>query len=107
MRELAIVLPSLYRHKLDKKEAKLAQYGRRVLGLTGDDRSVAVAAIDRTEDFFRGLGIGTTLSNYEIERPESFPAQCIAAMEAQRTIILGEHKDIRSNDVKSILEAAI
>ena len=106
-RTLAIVLPSLYRHKLDKKEAKLAQYGRRVLGLTGDDRTVAAAAIDRTEEFFRGLGIGTTLSDYEIDRPESFPAQCVAAMEAQRTIILGEHKDIRSNDVKSILEAAI
>jgi alcohol dehydrogenase YqhD (iron-dependent ADH family) len=53
------------------------------------------------------LGIGTTLSDYEIDRPESFPAQCVAAMEAQRTIILGEHKDIRSNDVQLILEAAI
>jgi NADP-dependent alcohol dehydrogenase len=106
-RTLAIVLPSLYRHKLDKKEAKLAQYGRRVLGLTGDDRTVSMAAIDRTEEFFRGLGIGTTLSDYQIERPESFPAQCVAAMEAQRTIILGEHKDIRSNDVKLILKAAI
>ena len=55
----------------------------------------------------RSLGIGTTLSDYEIERPESFPEQCVAAMEAQRTIILGEHKDIRSTDVKTILKAAL
>jgi alcohol dehydrogenase YqhD (iron-dependent ADH family) len=75
--------------------------------LTGDDRAVATAAIDRIEEFFRGLGIGTTLSDYEIDHPESFPAQCVAAMEAQRTIILGEHKDIRSTDVKTILEAAL
>ena len=29
-RTLAIVLPSMYRYKLEKKESKLAQYGRRV-----------------------------------------------------------------------------
>ncbi|MGB1268003.1 MAG: NADH-dependent alcohol dehydrogenase, partial [Schleiferiaceae bacterium] len=104
---LAIVLPSMYRYKLAKKELKLAQYGRRVLGLTGDDRKVAEQAIDQTEDFFRSLGIGTKLSDYDVDNASAFPQSCVTAMEKQRTIILGEHKDIRSKDVKSILEAAI
>ena len=106
-RTLAIVLPSMYRYKLKKKELKLAQYGRRVLGLTGDDRKVAEQAIDHTEDFFRSLGIGTKLSDYDVDNASAFPQSCVTSMEKQRTIILGEHKDIRSKDVKSILEAAI
>ena len=106
-RTLAIVLPSMYRYKLKKKELKLAQYGRRVLGLNGDDRKVAEQAIDHTEDFFRSLGIGTKLSDYDVDNASAFPQSCVTSMEKQRTIILGEHKDIRSKDVKSILEAAI
>ena len=106
-RTLAIVLPSMYRYKLKKKELKLAQYGRRVLGLTGDDRKVAEQAIDHTEDFFRSLGIGTKLSDYDVDNASAFPQSCVTSMEKQRTIILGEHKDIHSKDVKSILEAAI
>ena len=106
-RTLAIVLPSMYRYKLKKKELKLAQYGRRVLGLTGDNRKVAEQAIDHTEDFFRSLGIGTKLSDYDVDNASAFPQSCVTSMEKQRTIILGEHKDIRSKDVKSILEAAI
>ena len=106
-RTLAIVLPSMYRYKIENKEAKLAQYGRRVLGLEGEDRTVAEAAIDGTEEFFRSLGIGTTLGDYEVEDPSSFPSKCVEAMEAQRTIILGEKRDIRAEDVRSILEAAL
>ena len=106
-RTLAIVLPSMYRYKLKKKELKLAQYGRRVLGLTGDDLKVAEQAINHTEDFFRSLGIGTKLSDYDVDNASAFPQSCVTSMEKQRTIILGEHKDIRSKDVKSILEAAI
>ena len=97
----------MYRYKLKKKELKLAQYGRRVLGLTGDDRKVAEQAIDHTEDFFRSLGICTKLSDYDVDNASAFPQSCVTSMEKQRTIILGEHKDIRSKDVKSILEAAI
>lgn len=106
-RTLAIVLPSMYRYKIDNKEAKLAQYGRRVLGLEGDDRAVAEAAIDATEEFFRSLGIGTTLSDYQVEEASSFPSKCVEAMEAQRTIILGEKRDIRAEDVRAILESAL
>ena len=106
-RTLAIVLPSMYRYKIDNKEAKLAQYGRRVLGLDGADRAVAEAAIDATEEFFRSLGIGTTLSDYQVKEVALFPSKCVEAMEAQRTIILGEKRDIRAEDVRSILEAAL
>ena len=106
-RTLAIILPSMYRYKLNKKQDKLAQYGRRVLGLTGDNLAVASEAIDRTEAFFNSLGIGTKITDYDIDKPQEFPAKICDALEAQRTIILGEHKDIKRDDVFNVLNMAI
>jgi NADP-dependent alcohol dehydrogenase len=106
-RTLAIILPSMYRYKINKKQDKLAQYGRRVLGLTGDNLAVASEAIDRTEAFFNSLGIGTKITDYNIDKPQEFPAKICDALEAQRTIILGEHKDIKRDDVFNVLNMAI
>lgn len=106
-RTLAIVLPSMYHYKLEQKKEKLAQFGRRVLGLEGTNDEIAPKAIDRIEAFFNGLGIGTSLSSYNVSDAQTFPERCVAAMESQRTIILGEHKDIRAEDVRAILNAAV
>ena len=38
---------------------------------------------------------------------QEFPAKICDALEAQRTIILGEHKDIRRDDVFNVLNMAI
>ncbi len=53
---LAVTLPALLRATLSDKQAKLAQYGRRVWNLQGDDVSVAEQAINATADFFRAHG---------------------------------------------------
>ena len=106
-RTLAIVLPSMYRYKLENKQAKLAQFGRRVLGLEGDETQVANAAIDGIEAFFHQVGIGTKLSDYQVDNPAEFPQKAVDALGATRTIILGERRDIREDDVKAILEQAL
>jgi NADP-dependent alcohol dehydrogenase len=59
---LAIVLPAALRERVEAKRAKLAQYGRRIFGVDG-----AEAAIDRTESFFRDLGMKTRLSEHGID----------------------------------------
>ena len=107
-RTLAIVLPSMYRYKLDRKEAQLAQFGRRVLNLQGTDREVAVEAIDRIEAFFQSVGISTKLSEYEVET-EGFPQRAAEQLATYQGghVILGEHRDIHAEDVVAILEAAI
>ena len=97
----------MYRYKINQKQEKLAQYGRRVLGLTGDDLFVASEAIDHIEAFFHSLGIGTKITDYNIDQPKEFPSKICDAMEAQRSIILGEHKDIKRNDVFNVLNMAI
>ncbi len=89
-RTLAIVLPSLWRHQIERKSAKLAQLGRRVFGLSGDDASVADAAIRRTEEFFHSLGIGTTMKAHSI--PAEAAALIPKRLDGQ---VFGEHKAIR------------
>ena len=106
-RTLAIVLPSMYRYKLENKQAKLAQFGQRVLGLSGDEKEVANAAIDGIEAFFHQVGIGTRLSDYSVEHAHEFPQKAADALSATRTLILGEQKDIRKDDVIEILKKAI
>lgn len=64
---LAIVLPGLLRTLIEQKEVKLVQYGERVWGITeGSNRERALKAIERTEEFFRSLGLATRLGEAEI-----------------------------------------
>ena len=81
----------------------LAQYGRRVLGLDGSPRDVALAAIERTEGFFRGLGVGTRLADYGLT-----PADCSEVSErlARAGAKLGEHGDLTATDAGAILALA-
>ena len=105
-RTLAIVLPSLYRFKFEQKQAKLAQYGRRVLSLEGTDFDVAQEAIDRTEAFFHSLGIDTKLSAYTTDATD-FPERAAAQLESYGATRLGEHKDITPKEVVTILNASL
>jgi NADP-dependent alcohol dehydrogenase len=101
-RTLAIVLPSLWRHQIARKRAKLAQLGRRVFGLSGDDVTVAGAAIRRTEDFFHSLGIGTTMKAHSI--PAEAATLIPKRLDGQA---FGEHQAIRSLDIAEILANAV
>ena len=64
---LAIVYPGMLRTLIDKKLDKLLQYGERIWGITtGLPVTRATIAIDKTEEFFRNLGLATRLSEVNI-----------------------------------------
>ena len=64
---LAIVYPPVLRTLIDKKLDKLLQYGERIWGITtGLPVTRATIAIDKTEEFFRNLGLATRLSEVNI-----------------------------------------
>ncbi len=74
---LAIVYPGMLRTLQSKKRNKLLQYGERIWGIsTGLPEIRAQYAIDKTEEFFRNLGLATRLGEvgigddtiHEIER---------------------------------------
>jgi NADP-dependent alcohol dehydrogenase len=101
---LAVVLPSLLRHQFERKQAKLEQYARRVWNLTnGPAAARASAAIDRTEEFFRALGVGTRLKDYGIPADA---ARIVATRLDARGMRLGEHGDIGPDSVAEILVQA-
>ena len=103
-RTLAIVAPSHYRYNFESKKEKLAQYGKRVWGITeGAVDEIAEAAIVKTEDFFHSMEIKTTLSEYTDDYKGT--AQKIAQrFTARKWLGLGEHKNLKPADVEKIME---
>ena len=100
-RSLTLLLPHLYRLRLSKKSAMLAQFGRRVLGLTGEEEAVARRAIERLEEFFQALGLPTDLRTLSID--ESGLQKILQGLKGARRLRLGERLDITLSDVEALL----
>jgi len=64
---LAIVYPGMLRTLMAKKRDKLIQYGERIWGISAGLPDIrASLAIEKTEEFFRNLGLATRLSEVNI-----------------------------------------
>lgn len=103
-RTLAVVAPSHYRYNFEAKKEKLAQYGKRVWGITeGSTEEIAQLAISKTEDFFHSLEIDTKLSEYTKDYKGT--AEKISKRFTERGWLgLGEHKTLAPSDVEKIIE---
>ena len=95
---LAIVLPGVWKHELERKQAKLEQYGQRVWKVR-----TATGAIARTEKFFHSLGMPTRLRDYKISAAEA--AEKVRARFVERNTVLGEHRDLKPDAVAAILRS--
>lgn len=100
---LAVVMPAVLRYRLEDKREKLVQYAERVWKITeGDADAKALAAIDRTKEFFGSLGVGTTLQDYDIKLED-----CREAAERREARgLVGENKDTGAEDIMAILALA-
>ena len=93
---LAVVLPGVLRAQKQCKRAKLLQYADRVWGLCNGDADACIEqAIDKTEQFFRELGVGTRLADYRI--PDA-AVSLVATRLISRGMKLGEHQDLGEKD---------
>ena len=102
-RTLAIIAPNLYKVMFETKKQKLAQYGKRIFGLTGSDDEIAAQAIDKTADFFHTMGMKTKLS--ECTEDYSKTADFIANRFKERGWNgLGEKQNITIEKVREIVE---
>lgn len=95
---LAIVLPGVWKHELERKRVKLEQYGQRVWKVR-----TATGTIARTEKFFQSLGMPTRLGDYRINAAEA--AEKVRARFAERNTVLGEHGDLKPDAVAAILRS--
>lgn len=64
---LAIIWPGVAQECHMEKQEKLAQMGRRLFALEGDDATVAKGAIHAVEQFFLSLGMAVRLGDYGID----------------------------------------
>lgn len=103
---LAIIGPRLFEHQFENKKEKLAQYGKRVFGLSGNVDFVAKEVISKTEAFFHELGVKTRISDYTSDTNEI--ANYISNLFQERNWIeMGERKAITPNAVREIVAASI
>ncbi len=103
---LAIILPSLWEIRKDKKRDKLIQYAERVWNISDvDDNAKIEMAIAKTRDFFESLGIKTHMSDYGITSDKI--DNIIEALEAHGLTALSETKDLTPEISRKILENAM
>ena len=97
---LAIVWPGLQRVMEEEKHEKLLQFGKRVWNV-GD----AEAAIAKTEEFFRALGVGTRFSDYPSVGDADALISRIVERFKERGTMLGERADVGYERIARILES--
>lgn len=103
-RTLAIIGPNLYRVMFDNKKEKLAQYGSRVFGITGNSvEDIAQKAIDKTVDFLHTMGMKTKLSE-NTTNYESTADFIVNRFEERGWKALGEKQNITIEKVREIVE---
>lgn len=103
-RTLAIIGPNLYRVMFDSKKEKLAQYGKRVWGITATNvDEAATQAIEKTVQFFHTMGMETKISNYtaDYEKTADF---IVKRFEERGWKGLGERQNVTPEKVKAIVE---
>ncbi|WP_067521698.1 iron-containing alcohol dehydrogenase [Endozoicomonas ascidiicola] len=102
---LAVVLPSLWKLRKDKKRAKLVQYAERVWDIKqGSEDEKIDLAIEKTRAFFESLGVKTRLSQYGVEHDQI--ESVIHALEAHSMTSLSETNDLTLAISREILEDA-
>lgn len=98
---LVIVLPGTLRVLAAKKQGKLLQYGERIWGITSGTTEERVAlAIQKTEDFFRSLGLHTRLSEENIG---DVTIDEITRRFTERNVAFGEDHDVTAQVAREIL----
>lgn len=102
---LAVVYPALLRILKEQKRDKLAQYAERVWNIrTGSADEKADMAIEKTESFFRQMGLRTHMSEYNI------PAEAVNTIYArikERGVSFGENLLVTPEVAREIYLKAI
>jgi NADP-dependent alcohol dehydrogenase len=100
---LAIVLPGVMRLLKDKRCEKLLQYAERVWNIReGSKEDRIEKAIEKTEQFFKSLGMSIRLSDHKVG--EETIDRIIERFQFRRMTTVGNQKDISVEDVRLVLE---
>ncbi len=104
-RSLAIVQPSLLRHQIESKRAKLEQMGRNVFGLE-NSTELAENTITHIEAFYHQLEVDTVFTEHGGDKAGA-TARVVEQLELHGMTALGEQGAITPSVAKQILDMAI
>ncbi|ODQ00563.1 iron-containing alcohol dehydrogenase [Salinivibrio sp. SS2] len=103
---LAVVLPAMLNEKFEQKQAKLAQFAKRVWHIDqGSDAEKAQQAIEKTRDFFERMNVKTRMSDYDLDETAIEPL--IESLTQHGMTQLGEHGDVTPDVCRRVLQAAL
>lgn len=103
---LAILQPTIWDMRFEKKKAKLAQYAERVWNITmGSEEERAKLAIEKTREFFESLGIKTRLSEYGVKE-EQLDA-VVESLKEHKMTNLSETGDLTPDIALEIYKASL
>ena len=101
---LAIVFPATMRRLKEQKEGKILQYGERIWKITtGTNEEKVMEIIQKTEDFFRSLGLVTKL--HEVGITDTTIMEVERRFNA-RNVAFGECHNVTGKVAREILELA-
>jgi NADP-dependent alcohol dehydrogenase len=99
---LAIVFPATLRVLREQKQGKLVQYAERIFNITeGNEQARAEKAIEKTEQFYRSLGLTTRLSELNIGNET---IEIIAKRFNERGVAFGENRNVTGDVAREILK---
>jgi len=102
---LAIVLPAMLEERREQKKEKLIQYAKRVWCITeGTQDEIIDKVINKTREFFEGLGVKTRLSDYGI--PKDGIDKMVKGLEIKGNTKLSERRDLTLDISRKIFEMA-
>ena len=101
---LAIILPGMLQYERSHKAEKLIQYAERIWKITGSNDEKCDAAIIKTKNFFKAVGMPTSFTDANIPTKT---IQKIADRIGERGEKLGEHQTIGKKEVAQILELCV
>ncbi len=101
---LSVILPGVMNVMREEKRAKIVQYAERVWNICeGSDDQKIDAAIEKTEAFFRSLGIKTRLSEYNV--PANAADEILNALKEHKMIPIGERGIITEEKAREIIKS--
>lgn len=103
---LAVVIPAWMTFMADHRPVKVAQFARRVLGVSEpDDRKAALLAVELLKAFFRTLGLPVTFGQLGIEKPDI--AELVVRLHRNKGAEIGGYYRLKAADTESIYQLAL
>jgi hypothetical protein len=103
---LAVMVPAWMSYVAKRNPAKVAQFARRVLGVTeADDLRAANNGIERLREFFTSLGLPASLTSLGVKASD-IPVM-VSRLHENKGAVIGAYVPLVAQDTTAIYESAL